>query len=288
MKDNLFTESLRHSVGYRIFLYLVILLICTLVGGLVSFLMVIGNNDNLLKLGQGISSALMFIVPPIVFYLITRRVKPMQNLGFRSVQPFWLLFVGILLMFVSLPITNQLSTWNESMRLGLPKLEDWLQNMEKAATEVTERMLRVNTIGGLLFNLLIIALIPAIGEELTFRGVVQQALVKGCKNVHVGIILSAAIFSFIHFQFYGFLPRMFLGMLLGYMFYITGSLWMSILMHFVNNGTVVLIYYLNNKGITNVDAEHFGSVESAGLVIASLVVTVILIVWSWRKSKSIQ
>ena len=62
MKDNLFTESLRHSVGYRIFLYLVILLICTLVGGLVSFLMVIGNNDNLLKLGQGISSALMFIV----------------------------------------------------------------------------------------------------------------------------------------------------------------------------------------------------------------------------------
>jgi hypothetical protein len=80
---------------------------------------------------------------------------------------------------------------------------------------------------------------------------------------------------------------MFLGMLLGYMFYITGSLWMSILMHFVNNGSVVLIYYLNNKGITNVDAEHFGSVESVGLVIASLVVTVILIVWSWRKSKSI-
>ena len=273
MKDNLFTESLRHSVGYRIFLYLVILLICTLVGGLVSFLMVIGNNDNLLKLGQGISSALMFIVPPIVFYLITRRVKPLQNLGFRSVQPFWLLFIGILLMFVSLPITNQLSTWNESMHLGLPKLEGWLQNMEKAATE--------------LYNLLIIALIPAIGEELTFRGVVQQALVKGCKNIHVGIILSAAIFSFIHFQFYGFLPRMFLGMLLGYMFYITGSLWMSILMHFVNNGSVVLIYYLNNKGITNVDAEHFGSVESVGLVIASLVVTVILIVWSWRKSKSI-
>lgn len=212
----------------------------------------------------------------------------MQNLGFRSVQPFWLLFIGVLLMFVSLPITNQLATWNENMHLGLPKLEDWLQNMEKAATEVTERMLRVNTIGGLLYNLLIIALIPAMGEELTFRGVVQQALVKGCKNVHVGVILSAAIFSFIHFQFYGFLPRMFLGILLGYMFYITGSLWMSILMHFVNNGSVVLIYYLNNKGITNLDAEHFGSVESVGLIIASVVVTVTLLVWSWRKSKSFQ
>ena len=109
MKESLFTENLRHSVGYRIFLYLVILLICALVGGLVSFLLMIGDNDNLLKLGQGISSALMFIVPPIVFYLITRRVKPMQNLGFRSVQPAWLLFIGVLVMFVSLPVTNQLA-----------------------------------------------------------------------------------------------------------------------------------------------------------------------------------
>ena len=269
-------------------MYLVILLICTLVGGLVSFILLIGDSDNLMRLSQGITSALMFIVPPIVFYLITRRVKPMQNLGFKSVRPSWLLFIGILLMFISLPITNQLTEWNESMHLGLPKLETWLQNLEKAATEVTERMLRVNTFGGLLFNLLIIALIPAIGEELTFRGVLQQALVKGCKNVHVGILLSAVIFSFIHFQFYGFLPRMFLGILLGYMFYVTGSLWMSILMHFVNNGTVVVIYYLNNKGIINVDVEHFGSVESIGLIIASVAVTMVLVVWSWRKAKSIQ
>ena len=288
MKDSLFTENLRHSLGYRIFMYLVILLICTLVGGLVSFILLIGDSDNLMRLSQGITSALMFIVPPIVFYLITRRVKPMQNLGFKSVRPSWLLFIGILLMFISLPITNQLTEWNESMHLGLPKLETWLQNLEKAATEVTERMLRVNTFGGLLFNLLIIALIPAIGEELTFRGVLQQALVKGCKNVHVGILLSAVIFSFIHFQFYGFLPRMFLGILLGYMFYVTGSLWMSILMHFVNNGTVVVIYYLNNKGIINVDVEHFGSVESIGLIIASVAVTMVLVVWSWRKAKSIQ
>ena len=287
MKESLFTENLRHSVGYRIFLYLIILLICALVGGLVSFLLTIGDSDNLLKLGQGIRSALIFIVPPIVFYLITRRVKPMQNLGFRSVQPAWLLFIGILVMFVSLPVTNQLAEWNEGMHLGMPTLETWLQNLEKAATELTERMLRVNTFSGLLYNLLIIALIPAIGEELTFRGVLQQALVKGCKSVHLGIFLSAAIFSFIHFQFYGFLPRMFLGILLGYMFYVTGSLWMSILMHFVNNGTAVIIYYLNNRGIINVDAEHFGSVENIGLVIASMVVTVILIMWSWRKSKSI-
>ena len=123
-------------------------------------------------------------------------------------------------------------------------------------------------------NLLVIALIPAIGEELTFRGVLQQALVRGTKNVHVAIILSAAIFSFIHFQFYGFLPRMFLGILLGYLFYYSGSIWTSILMHFVNNGTVVVLAYLDYKGVVDVDFEHFGSTSSIPLMILSLLLTV--------------
>ena len=142
-------------------------------------------------------------------------------------------------------------------------------------------MLKVDTIGGLLLNLLVIALIPAVGEELTFRGVLQQGLVRRMKSPHLAIILSAAIFSFIHFQFYGFLPRMFLGLLLGYMFYITGSLWTSILMHFVNNGSVVVLYYLNNKDIISIDAEHFGEASSSWMVTISLAVTVLLIFWSW-------
>ena len=116
----------------------------------------------------------------------------------------------------------------------------------------------------------------------------QQSLTKRIKNVHVAVLLSAFIFSFIHFQFYGFLPRMFLGILLGYMFYVSGSLWTSILMHFVNNGSLVVLYYLNNKGLVNVDVEHFGETESAWLIAASALVTVGLIAWSWRKSRAIQ
>ena len=151
------------------------------------------------------------------------------------------------------------------------------------AATVTEKMLKVDTFGGLLLNLLVIALIPAVGEELTFRGVLQQGLVRRMKSPHLAIILSAAIFSFIHFQFYGFLPRMFLGILLGYMFYITKSLWTSITMHFVNNGTAVVLYYLNNKGIIDIDPETFGSTQYLWLAIISLVVTAALIGWSWWK-----
>jgi len=81
---------------------------------------------------------------------------------------------------------------------------------------------------------------------------------------------------------------MFLGILLSYMFYITGSLWTSILMHFLNNGLVVVFYYLNNKGITNVDVEHFGEGWSIWLFVASAVVTFALIAWSWRKSQAVE
>ena len=123
------------------------------------------------------------------------------------------------------------------------------------------------------------------GEELTFRGVLQQALTKGCKNPHIAIILTAAIFSFIHFQFYGFFPRMFLGLVLGYMFYATGSIWTSIAMHFLNNGTAVVVYYLDNKGIIDADVDSFGATSNVLLVVLSLVATVAIIVLALRKKK---
>lgn len=211
----------------------------------------------------------------------------MQALGLRSVRrPWWLyILIGVALMYVSLPVTNQMTTWNEGLKLGgaLQWLNDWITKLEESAGEVTEKMLNVDTIGGLLLNLLIIALIPAVGEELTFRGLLQQSLTRHIKNAHVAIIVSAAIFSFIHFQFLGFLPRMFLGILLGYMFYISGSLWTSIVMHFANNGTAVVLYYLNAKGIVDIDVDHFGAMDSWWMVALSALVTCGLIVWAWKQ-----
>ena len=288
MKDNLFTENLRHSAGMRILLFLIIMLVSTMLGLAISTFFVMAGDTGV-KIMQGITSTMMFIVPPIVYYFITRKVRPMRGLGLRKIGTPWGLFllIGFLLMFVSLPVTNQLTEWNESMKLGgaFAKIEEWIKTLEETAAAATEKMLQADTIGGLLLNLLIIALIPAIGEELTFRGVLQQSLTRGMKNPHVAIILSAAIFSFIHFQFYGFLPRMFLGILLGYMFYVSGSLWTSMLMHFVNNGTAVVLYYLNGKGILNIDVDHFGAMPLWVTAISAAVTTALLI-WMWRKRKA--
>ena len=269
-------------MGKRILLFLIILLISSLIGAVISAIFM-SADDMGIKIAQGLSSIMMFVVPPIVYFFITRKEDQMEAMGLREpVEPQWIILIGVVLMFVSLPVTNQLTRWNESTTIfsSFEKLEDYLKMLEETAAATTEKMLNVDTIGGLLLNLLVIALIPAIGEELTFRGVLQQGLMRKM-NPHVAIVLSAAIFSFIHFQFYGFLPRMFLGLLLGYMFYITNSLWTSILMHFVNNGTAVVVYYLNNKGTISIDPEHFGEVPNLWMVSISAIITVLLIVWCW-------
>lgn len=287
MKKGFLPEQLRQSAGFGFFIYLMLLLICSLLGSAISIFMAGSNDINQLKVAQGISSTMIFIVPPIVLYLITR-TRPMREIGFRHITPVWGVFAGLALMFISLPVTNLLTEWNANMSFGeaFAKFETLLKTMEDAATELTQRMLQVESIGGLLVNMLVIALIPAIGEELTFRGLLQQALARRCKNQHAVIILTAAIFSFIHFQFYGFLPRMFLGLLLGYMFYATGSLWTTIAMHFVNNGTAVLVYYLNCKGVIVAEVDSFGSTQNIALIALSVAATACILIWAIRKRKS--
>lgn len=285
MHDNLFTENLKQSTGMRIFLFLIIFLIGTLIGAAVSKLFIF-EGDTGMKIGQGIASIFMFVVPPIVYYYITRKENRMQALGLRRLSsPWWLIIVAVALMIVSIPVTTTLTTWNEGMHLGgaFSGIEKWMKELEETAQALTDKMTNVDTIGGLLLNLLVIALIPAVGEEMTFRGVIQQSLTRRM-NPHIAIILSAAIFSFFHFQFFGFFPRLFLGILLGYMFYITGSLWTSILMHFVNNGAAVTLYYLDNIGVIE-DAEHWGETQNVWIIVASAVMTLGLIIWSWRKRK---
>ena len=86
-----------------------------------------------------------------------------------------------------------------------------------------------------------VAMIPAIGEELLFRGVLQKQLIKGLGNAHVAIILTAVIFSAFHLQFLGFFSRALLGMLFGYLYYWSKNMWYPILTHFTNNGLALLL-----------------------------------------------
>jgi membrane protease YdiL (CAAX protease family) len=189
------------------------------------------------------------------------------------------------MIFAIMPFNSILAEWNANLTLpdSMSRIESLMKQMQEAATEMIEKFVNVDTIGGLILNLFMIAGLAALGEELLFRSIIQTSLIKICKNVHIGILIASAIFSFIHLEFYGFVPRLILGMLLGYMFYFSGSIWIPMLMHFLNNGTVVLIYFLNNKGITNIDVDTFGQ-TSIPILIVSIIVMIVLFLLSIKYS----
>ena len=190
---------------------------------------------------QFLQTVATFLLPALAgAYLWSER--PMQWLHLDKGLSLPEALAAVVIMLLAIPGINLLSAWNQQMVLPewMSGIEQWMRMQEDSAAQLTEQFLRVDTVGGLLVNIGLMALLPAVGEELTFRGVVQGMFTR---NKHVAIWATAAIFSFVHMQFYGFLPRMLLGAMFGYMLWWTGSLWVPMLMHFVNNCAAVVVAF---------------------------------------------
>lgn len=184
-------------------------------------------------------------------------------LGGRQWPSGSVLGTGILIMLASLPAVLFSYTINK-----LVPLPEWVHQMENDTTEALKALLRMNGPLELLANLSLLAVLPAIGEELVFRGVLQRQLMRRIANPYTAILISAAIFSFVHFQFEGFLPRWLLGILLGWLYWRTGNFWVPVFAHFVNNALQVLGQYLYSKDLSNVNFEQDVDVPWAGALIS--------------------
>lgn len=272
----------------RIFIIAALIIVGLILSLVVSTITTLASGSfselSVLRIAQISSQIFTFVLPPILYAIIVKD-NPISALGLNKVKFHWLL-LGIAMMYIILPLNSAFAEWNAELKLpeSMKALEELMKSMQDAAAEATEKMLNVNNISGLIINIIMIAGLAALGEELLFRSLLQTSLIKICKNTHIGIIIASAVFSFIHFEFYGFLPRLVLGLLLGYMFYFSGSIWVPMLMHFLNNGTIVVLYFLNNKGITNIDLETFGK-TSTPILIASIIAMIALFYLSIRCSK---
>jgi len=184
---------------------------------------------------QGLSSLTMFLIPALVFALITFRRRPLYFLGIRKASKNFMYWLAFICIFCAFPFVFWLGELNQHI-----PLPSWMTAMEKDAGKQMEAFLRVNHSYDILVNVFIIAVLPAFCEELCFRGGLQRILIHLTKSPWIGIIIASILFSALHFQFQGFLPRMFLGMVLGALYWYSGSLWPSIIAHFVNNGTQVI------------------------------------------------
>ena len=248
-----------------------------------------------LKWIQFFQSAAMFLLPPLCMAYLWSK-QPLEWLKVKGErvkvksEGVW----AVLLMLVALPAINLLAHINEQIALPafLEPLEAWMKTQEETAKNLTDQFMHVTTFGGLIINLLLMAVLPAISEELTFRGVLMNLFkakgekleVKGESVPHLAIWCSAILFSAIHLQFYGFVPRMLMGALFGYMLVWTGSLWTPILMHFTNNAMAVILYFVSLRAGWDIEMmDAIGTNDTLWLGVVSMVITIVGI-YAFRRS----
>lgn len=198
-----------------------------------------------LVLAQGCVALITFIGAGLFYWNIIEK-RRFSDLNFKPLPQVYIFLYVILIEIVLLPFNSWIQAINEKMNLPsfMKSIEDAIRAKEDELAEMTKYLTNFNSIGELIIAIIVIAVIAGIGEELIFRGLIQRKLLLGLKNIHLAIWGAAFIFSFIHFQFYGFLPRLFLGALFGYFYYWTGNLWIPIAAHIFNNAFAVIMMYL--------------------------------------------
>ncbi|MDE5840107.1 MAG: CPBP family intramembrane metalloprotease, partial [Muribaculaceae bacterium] len=170
-----------------------------------------------------------------------------------------------------LPALNQIVYWNQEMNLPgfLSGFEELCRQMERQAEELTKGLISTTDIFPTLINILIIGVLTGIGEEFFFRGAFQRMLIWCRVNPHVAIWTAAAVFSALHFQFFGFIPRMLLGALFGYLYYWSGSIWVNAFAHALNNSLVIISAWCINKGMLSEEFDALG-VSERGIPFAAI------------------
>lgn len=210
-----------------------------------------------------------FLGGTALFVLFFGKESVLGLLSRGKISPLiWLAPVALL---TALPLVEASYLINVALIPEGSWLETVFKPLEEMAEMMTERLLVMDTPADLEVNILFIALLPAIAEEFAFRGVLQPQLAKATGNIHVGIWLSALVFSAIHAQFYGFLPRMVLGALLGYLLIHSGSIWAAVLAHFSNNALLVIGSYFQQRELLEMDGLESTSTEILPLLVMSVI-----------------
>lgn len=238
---------------------------------------------------QAVQAVCAFIVPA----WLVARLWNMQPLTYLHMKPMeqtdtTLLLLSIATVVCAVPLINCLAYYNSRITLpeSLQGLEAKMQELEERAAEMLQAFMMIGN-GSLVFlliNILVLAILPAIGEEMTFRGVLQSFFRR---NRHVAVWVTAFVFSFIHFQFYGFIPRMLLGALLGYALVWTDNLIYSITMHATNNTMAVLLFYIATfvLHLPDKQIDYLGTGDTWWLTALSVPLTALCIVLFFRRAR---
>lgn len=203
---------------------------------------------------QGMMSLGGFVLIPIlfIFFHLKLRMRFFFKVPKELYQSF---FMTLIIMFCFMVTNSIVIEWNQNIDLpdAFSPFENWAKNKELELEKLTNYLTIFDSFGDLLIALIVIAILPAVGEELLFRGLIQNLFNKAFNNPHVAIWLSAFLFAVFHFQLYGIIPRMLLGALFGYLYYWSGYLSIAMLAHFINNGLTLIMLFLTQQNVIDYD-----------------------------------
>lgn len=229
------------------------------------------NNLSSTRYSQLIFGVVGLALPAILFSNLVNK-NPNNYLRTNTLPSLKLIISAVLIMLIILPLINMIGYWNEQLHLpqALSEIEKTLRELQKTADDLTLQLLAGSSIQTLWSNLFFLAFVPAITEELFFRGAVQGCIHEKFGH-HTAIWITAIIFSAFHLQFFGFFPRMFLGALLGYMLFWSNSLYIPIIAHFTNNACVVVFYFLSARNILTFNIDSIGIHSQWWIAIISII-----------------
>lgn len=243
-----------------------------------------GRYVDVLQMLQTIQSVCLFVLPPFVYaYLVSGNIS--DSLCIKVKPNIAGILLSIAVLFFSVPLINYAGKLNSQIHLPdfMKEIDAWMQEKENFANEVSSAFMN-RPASKLPINLLMIAVIPALGEELLFRAVVQQLVIRLVRNMHGGIWITSVLFGALHLQFFTFLPRIILGSLFGYLLEYSRSLWYPILVHFLNNTMAILFAYFGNFFSGMQQLEKMGTEKPELPIVLLSILLTLMTLWIFRKS----
>lgn len=235
-----------------------------------------GMTIGTLQSAVAVQNVCAFVLPVWVTLLLLR-LQPMKFTGLGRLPSAIGVTGCILLYIVMTPAMNWLVAWNEQLTLpeALAPLEKWLKESEAAAQQATDLLMSGKSVVVMLCSVAMVGVLTGFSEELFFRGGLQNIFSRMSRNKHIAVWGAALVFSALHFQFYGFVPRLLLGVFFGYMLLWGGSLWLPIIGHVLNNSMVVIFTYLDRYGGYSKDLSTIGCTDGFPLLaLLSCILTV--------------
>lgn len=235
-----------------------------------------------IRISQSLVTIGSFLVPALLFAYCQDRQWFEYNSANRP-APQSMVTMVLLLSVTLLPVVGALSAFNQNIMPQEGAVAEFMRTLEDAANHILELVTGQRSSWDLIANILIFAVLAGICEEFFFQGALQPLLMRWCKNPHIGILLTALIFSALHFQFYGFIPRFLLGVYLGYLFFWSRSLWLPVLAHVLHNALSLMVdYTLQGRGIDTDNLQYTDVSGSIPVAATCALLSAMAIVYLWR------